>query len=122
MMQQYQWMIYWASLTPSIGSEQAGRRPVLIISAEEANEFLPVVTIISLTSMKPGRKLYPTEALLPSTDTGLSQDSIAMAHQIRSISKERLDGTCGRIESEQLKLEIRKAITTYLDLTNQSTH
>lgn len=113
---QYQWMIYWANLTPHIGLEQAGRRPVLIISAEEANEFLPVVTVVSLTSMKQGRKLYPTEAFLPSTETGLSQDSIAMAHQIRSISKERLDGACGRIESEQLKSEIRRAVTTYLDL------
>ena len=115
-MLQFQWVIYWANLTPHIGSEQAGRRPVLIISAEEANEFLPVVTIVSLTSMKQGRKIYSTEAFLPSKDTGLSHDSIAMAHQIRSISKDRLDGACGHIVSEQLKSEIRKSLTTYLDL------
>ncbi len=116
-MLQYQWVIYWADLTPHIGSEQSGRRPVLIISAEEANEFLPVVTVVSLTSMKPGRKIYPTETFISSAETdGLSQDSIAMAHQIRSISKDRLLGVCGRIESEQLRSDIRMALKTYLDL------
>ena len=112
----YQWNMYWVNLNPYIGSEQAGRRPVLIVSAEEANEFLPIVTILSITSVKPNRKIYSTEAFLPAQLTGLTYDSIAMAHQIRSIAKERLETKCGHIESQQLRKEIRHAMLTYLDL------
>ena len=51
-------------MDPVNGSEQAEVRPVLVISAEEVNKALPVVTIVSLTSVKPGRKVYPIEVLL----------------------------------------------------------
>jgi mRNA interferase MazF len=112
----YQWNIFRASLDPVKGSEQSGTRPVLIISAEEANESLPIVTVISLTSAKPGRKVYLIESLLKAEDTGLPRDSIAMAHQIRAISKERLCGMCGQITSEEVKVDIKRAIKLYLDM------
>jgi hypothetical protein len=50
---------------------------------EEVNQALPVVTVLSLTSFKPGRIVYPVETFLSAQDTGLAQDSIAMAHQPR---------------------------------------
>lgn len=78
------WTIFWARLDPLTDSEQVGTRPVLIVSAEEVNQNLPVVTVLPLTSARSGRRVYPTEAFLPAEDTGLSQDSIAMAHQIRT--------------------------------------
>jgi mRNA interferase MazF len=112
----YQWGIYWADLNPTKGSEQSGTRHVLVISAEEVNVSLPVVTILALTSVKPGRMVYSIEVLLEANETGLSKDSIVMAHQIRSISKERLTGKCGQIESEEIKKKIRAAIKIYLDL------
>lgn len=112
----YQWGIFWADLNPAKGSEQAGKRPVLVISTEEANEVLPIVTVLSLTSLKPGRNIYPIEVLLPAMVTGLPKDSIAMAHQIRAISKERLSEKCGYIESEDIRESIRKAIRIYLDV------
>jgi len=56
--------VFWADMDPVKGSEQAEVRPVLVISAEEVNKALPVVTIVSLTSVKPGRKVYPIEVLL----------------------------------------------------------
>jgi mRNA interferase MazF len=112
----YQWGIFWADLNPSKGSEQAGKRPVLVISSEEVNQSLPIVTIISLTSVKPGRKVYPIEVFLDAADTGLPKESIAMAHQIRAISKERLGLKCGSIEIVERREEIKKVIKTYLDL------
>ena len=112
----YQWNIFWANLDPAKGSEQSGLRPVLVISSEEVNISLPIVTVLLLTSLKPGRKVYSIEVLLRAESTGLSRDSIVMAHQIRAISKERLGEVCGRIVSDVVKEDIIKAVKTYLDL------
>ena len=111
-----QWGIFWANLDPAKGSEQSGRRPVLVISVEEANSMLPVVTILAITSLKDGRRIYPTEVFLPLGETGLNKDSIAMSHQIRAISKDRLEERTGEITSEIIKNQIRDAIKLYLDL------
>ncbi|NLI93449.1 MAG: type II toxin-antitoxin system PemK/MazF family toxin [Peptococcaceae bacterium] len=115
-MVEYQWGIFWADLEPTKGSEQAGTRPVLVISSEIMNETLPIVTILSLTSLKKGRKIYPVEVLLSSAVTGLPQDSIAMAHQIRAIAKERLKDKCGSINSDEIKNQVKTAIKTHLGL------
>lgn len=88
----------------------------MVISAEEVNQALPIVTILSLTSVKPGRKVYPIESLLSSKVTGLPKDSIAMAHQIRAVAKERLREKCGSINAEEIKEQVRMAIKIYLDL------
>jgi len=112
----YQWNIFWADLDPSKGSEQAGKRPVLVISNESANQSLPIVTIMAITSLKEGRKVYPVEVLLNTEDTGLSKNSIAMAHQIRAISKDRLSDRCGEITDDGIKEKIRDAIKLYFDL------
>ncbi len=112
----YQWGIFWADLNPSRGSEQSGIRPVLVISADEVNNALPIVTILSITSYKPGRKIYPTEVLLKAEDTRLQKDSIVMAHQIRAISKDRLGEKCGEIYSESMRDKVRSIIRIYLDI------
>jgi mRNA interferase MazF len=111
-----QWKIYWAGLDPVKESEQSGIRPVIIISSEEINISLPLITVIPLTSLKEGRKIYPTEVLLLKSQTGLNKDSIAMFHQIRVISKSRLIDQAGIIDSEDIKESIRKCIKLYLDL------
>ncbi|NLI93684.1 MAG: type II toxin-antitoxin system PemK/MazF family toxin [Peptococcaceae bacterium] len=115
-MVEYQWGIFWADLEPTKGSEQAGTRPVLVISSEIMNEVLPIVTILALTSFKKGRKIYPVEVLLTSAVTGLPQDSIAMAHQIRAIARERLKEKCGSVNSDEIKEQLKAAIKIYLDL------
>ncbi len=112
----YQWNIFWADLNPIKGSEQAGTRPVLVISEEAVNQALPVVTVICLTAWRQGRKIYPVEVMLESEESHLPRPSIAMAHQIRSISKERLIERCGCIDSEECREKIRKAVRLYLDL------
>ena len=60
----YKWRIFSADLNPVIGSEQRGKRPVLVISDEDFNIVMPVVTVLPLTSLKEGRKIYPNEVLL----------------------------------------------------------
>lgn len=112
----YQWRIYWANLDPIKGSEQSGTRPVLVISADAVNEFLPVVTVICLTSLKKGRKIYPIETLLELEDAQLQSPSIAMAHQMKAISKNRLQGPCGFIKREEARERVRNITKIYLDL------
>jgi len=58
------WSIWHANLDPVVGSEQGRRRPVLIISDTALNDILPVVNVLPITSRKPGRRVYPNEALL----------------------------------------------------------
>jgi mRNA interferase MazF len=115
-MPDYKWKIFWINLDPVKDSEQSGIRPVLIISGEESNLFLPIVAVLPLTSFKPGRKIYPTEVFLNKNDTGLEKDSITMAHQIRVISKERLLEQCGSIDSDDIKENIKNTVKVYLDL------
>jgi len=112
----FQWNIFWAELNPVRGSEKSGKRPVLVISSESVNSVLPVVTVIPLTTVKPGRHIYPTEALIPWVESGLPRDSIAMAHQIRSLSKQRLGEQCGSVVKEETKESIKDAVRLYLEL------
>ncbi len=81
-----QYDVYLADLNPTIGREQFGKRPVLIISNNYEN-LLDVVTIIPITSLKKGRKIYPNELLLKDE---LEKPSILLCQQIRAISKSRL--------------------------------
>jgi mRNA interferase MazF len=68
----YQWHIFLASLEPTRGSEQAGRRPVLVISRERINQVLPVLNVIPLTSRKSAlRVAFPNEVSLPKGVAGL---------------------------------------------------
>ncbi len=115
-MSNYQWKIFWANLDPASGSEQGGKRPVLVISPDEINQSLTVVGILSMTSFKSNRKIYPTELLLKAEETGLDRDSVVMAHQVRVISKERIQEECGNIESVELKEKIKAVVRRYLDV------
>lgn len=73
MVDRYQWFIFWVNLNPVVALEQAGQRPVLVVSNEVVNQSLPVVTVVALTSLKSGRRIYPTEALLRQEETGLDR-------------------------------------------------
>ena len=76
-----QWTIFFASLDPITGSEQAGRRPVIIISRERLNQMLPIVNVLPLTSRKsPTRTIYPNEVLLLAGTAGLPVDSIVLCY------------------------------------------
>jgi mRNA interferase MazF len=112
----FQWSVFSVDLDPVIGSEQAGRRQVIVISREVANISLPVVTVIPLTRRKPDRRVYPNEALVPEGTAGLTHDSVAMAHQLRTLSKQRLGTPTGHVDEQTIRAEIQHAIRTHLDL------
>ena len=72
----FQWRLFRAKLDPALGSEQAGTRPVLVVSREVINQALPIVAVVPLTSMKAGRRIYATEVLLPAGAAGQPDASI----------------------------------------------
>lgn len=109
-----QWAVMEANLDPVAGTEQKGSRPVLIVSNEEFNQAMPNVTIMPLTSTR--RRLYPSEVSLPQGKAGQPLDSIIMAHQIRTISKQRLTNLLGYLEDPLLQNEVCEAIKEHLDL------
>ncbi|MCL2443450.1 MAG: type II toxin-antitoxin system PemK/MazF family toxin [Treponema sp.] len=110
------WDISFCCLDPTMGSEQRGTRPVLVISSDAVNHVLPICTVIPLSSWKQGDKIYPTEVLLPASSTGLPKDSIAMIHQIRTIAHVRLKPSTGKLENENLREQVRKVVRLYFDV------
>ncbi len=113
----WQWAVALADLDPVVGSEQAGKRPVLIVSNEDANQILSNVTVLPLTSTQ--RALYPAEVLLPTGRAGQPHDSIILAHQIRTISKRRIGKIYGYLSDPALRAQVRSAIDEHLDLSDQ---
>jgi len=111
-----QWSVWLVDLDPVAGSEQAGRRAVAIVSKEAANTVLPVVTAVPVTSRKAGRTIYPNEAVIPAGAGGLSRDSVAMAHQLRTVSKRRLARRLGRLEDPSIQEAIREALRIQVDI------
>ena len=110
------WEIYFCNLDPTQGSEQRGMRPVLVISTDAVNHNLTVSTVLPLSSIKPGNKIYPTEVLLPTGVTGLPKNSVAMIQQIRTISHSRLMNKAGEIKDVTIREEILQACRTYFDI------
>ena len=110
------WSLYWASLDPATGSEQAGIRPVLVISNDIVNEILPVVTVIPASSMKDKSRIYPTEVYIPLEKSALPKNSIVMVHQIRTIAKERLGNQCGSIDDNLIRHSINVVMKEYFEL------
>ena len=98
----WKWSVFLADLNPTVGSEQRGRRPVLVVSDEDFNQLMPVVSVLPITSLKPGRRVYPNEVLLTKGAGGLDVTSLALAHQIRTIAKDRLIEHLGTIIDEEM--------------------
>ena len=90
--------IYYADLSPVVGSEQGGIRPVLIVQNDVGNRFSPTVIAAAITSQKSKANL-PTHILLGSATTGLSRDSIVLLEQVRTIDKHRLKERMGRLDN-----------------------
>lgn len=112
----YRWGIFKARLGVGAGSEQEGIRPVLVISNEDFNRAVPVVTVLPLTSHKPGRKIYPNEILLSKGVGRLPRSSIVLAHQVRTISKDRLVGLYGFILDEAIRAQVLEALRVHFSM------
>ncbi|MBV8063424.1 MAG: type II toxin-antitoxin system PemK/MazF family toxin [Nevskia sp.] len=112
----HQWDVVQASLDPVEGSEQAGIRPVLVISREAVHAPLPVVAVLPLTSHKPGRRVYATEVRLEQGTAGLPASSLVMAHQVRTVSRSRLLKRYGTLRDKALQEQVHQALRVFLDL------
>ncbi|MCK5849851.1 MAG: type II toxin-antitoxin system PemK/MazF family toxin [Kiritimatiellae bacterium] len=96
--------IYWAGLSPTIGREQSGHRPVLVISNDIENQ-MDIVTVIPITSRKKGRRIYPNEVLIYLS----GKEAILLCHQVRTISKKRLDKKLSSLD-EKIRDEVIDAL------------
>ena len=91
--------MYYADLSPVVGSEQGGVRPVLIVQNDVGNKYSPTVIAVAITSQLNKNKL-PTHIEVNCQDYGLSKDSVILAEQIRTIDKKRLKDRIGHIDNE----------------------
>jgi mRNA interferase MazF len=94
--------IYFADLSPVIGSEQGGFRPVLIIQNDIGNKYSPTVIISAITSQIQKARL-PTHVELSARDSGLDKDSVLLLEQVRTIDKRRLKRRVTRLQEELMR-------------------
>lgn len=106
--------IYYAILDPSLGSETAKRRPVLIVSNDINNQVATTITIVPITSNV--TKVYPFEVFLQPLDSGLPKPSKVQAQQIRTISKQRISSSVISILKQPLMQLVDTAIKLHLAL------
>ena len=89
--------IFYADLSPVIGSEQGGIRPVLIVQNDVGNKYSPTVIAAAITSRMTKSRL-PTHIEVDATEYGLAKDSIILLEQIRTLDKKRLKERMGRLD------------------------
>lgn len=106
--------IYYADLSPVIGSEQGGIRPVLIVQNNVGNRFSPTVIAAAITSQQSKANL-PTHIPLNADTSGLSKNSVVLLEQVRTIDKKRLKEKMGSID-ESVMNDINNAISISLGL------
>lgn len=93
--------IFYADLSPVIGSEQGGTRPVLVVQNDVGNKFSPTVIVAAITSQINKAKL-PTHIEIKASDVGLLKDSVILLEQVRTIDKKRLREKIGTLGDEML--------------------
>ncbi|HNR04261.1 MAG TPA: type II toxin-antitoxin system PemK/MazF family toxin [Bacillota bacterium] len=94
--------IFYGDLSPVIGSEQGGVRPVLIIQNDIGNKYSPTVIVAAITSQINKAKL-PTHVELEALKYGITKDSVILLEQIRTIDKRRLKEKIGHLSEELMK-------------------
>ena len=95
--------VFEATLDPVEGSEQGGRRPVVIVSRDAINAVSPVVIVTPVSSFSNFTKIYPSQTVLQPGVGGLSVKSVAMAEQVRTVAKTRLTRFLGHLPEEAIK-------------------
>ena len=93
--------IYYADLSPVVGSEQGGVRPVLIVQNDVGNKFSPTVIAAAITSQKDKGNL-PTHIAVNAQGSGLIKDSIILLEQVRTLDKHRLREKMGRLDPDSM--------------------
>jgi mRNA interferase MazF len=106
--------IYYADLSPVIGSEQGGMRPVLVVQNDIGNKFSPTIIVCAITSQLTKARL-PTHLELKQGQFGLPKDSVILLEQIRTIDKRRLKDVLGHLDEPYLH-RVDKALLISLGL------
>lgn len=110
--------IYYADLSPVVGSEQGGIRPVLIVQNDVGNKYSPTVIAAAITSRTDKSKL-PTHIDVLADEYGLAKDSVILLEQIRTIDKKRLKEKMGHLD-ETLMNQVNDAISVSFGLANDA--
>jgi len=106
--------IFLANLDPVVGSEQAGTRPVLVVQCDQANERIPTVTVVPLTSnLRAGRFLFTVT--ISAAELGLAMDGVALVFHIRTLDQTRLIRKLGRL-TPQTMAQVDQALALHLGL------
>ena len=106
--------IWWADLTPTKGTEQAGLRPVLIVQTDRANPYSPHTIVVPFTT-KIRKKILPSHVFISPAESNLPENSIILGEQIRVIDKQRLTRKAGMLPENKLP-EVASALRNILDV------
>ena len=106
--------IFYADLSPVVGSEQGGIRPVIIIQNDIGNRYSPTVIVAAITSQINKAKL-PTHVEISSEEYGLNRDSVVLLEQIRTLDKKRLKEKIGHMTEDDMK-KVNKSLLISLNL------
>ena len=109
--------MFYADLSPVVGSEQGGIRPVLIIQNDLGNKYSPTVIAAAITSQTNKAKL-PTHIELGENTSGLKSNSVVLTEQIRTIDKSRLKEKIGHIEDNHIINQLNNALGVSFGLGN----
>ncbi len=107
--------IFFADLSPVVGSEQGGVRPVLIVQNDVGNKYSPTIIAAAITSQINKAKL-PTHIEISAEEYGLTKDSVILLEQIRTIDKRRLKDKIGRLDDNLMNV-VNEAISVSFGLT-----
>ena len=106
--------IFYADLSPVVGSEQGGTRPVLIVQNDTGNRHSPTVIAAAITSQT-GKARLPTHINIAGGSVGLSKDSVILLEQLRTIDKKRLRDKVCHLDSSMMK-RVNQALKISLEL------
>src|SRR3990172_2696345 len=107
--------VFEAALDPTEGSEQGGRRPVLVVSRDAINQFSPIVIVLPISKFQDFPRVYPSQLVVKAGVGGLALDSVVMAEQVRTISKTRLVKYVGHFPNDVI-LSVNELMKVALDL------
>ncbi len=110
--------LYFADLSPVMGSEQGGVRPVLVVQNDIGNKFSPTIIVAAVTSKKNKADL-PTHVEISADGNGLTKNSVILLEQLRTIDKIRLKERIGTIDKTRLP-EVNEALSISLGISNNS--
>lgn len=94
--------IYFADLSPVVGSEQGGIRPVLVVQNDTGNKFSPTIIVVAITSQLAKAKI-PTHVEISAKESLLPKDSVILAEQVRTIDKRRLKEKICELDANKMR-------------------